>query len=187
MNHESECIAKAQKGDQSAFGELVKTHHAYVFRILYAIVKNEDDAKELSQQTWIKGWKSISRFKQNSAFTSWIYQIATRTALDHIRKAKRRGEVCYFDEWSEETDGSADNSFISSEPRSKLERSEIREHFSKVIAKLSPKHRTALMLREIEELSYGEIAKIMKCQTGTVMSRIFNARKSIQHYMKEFL
>jgi RNA polymerase sigma-70 factor (ECF subfamily) len=187
MNQESECIAKAQKGDQSAFGELVKTHHAYVFRVLYAIVRNEDEAKELSQLTWIKAWKNISSFKQSSAFTSWIYQIATRTALDHIRKAKRRGEIRYLDDWSEETEKPANTSFISSEPRSKLERKEIREQFNKVIAKLSPKHRTALMLREIEELSYGEIAKIMKCQTGTVMSRIFNARKSIQRYMKEFL
>ena len=87
----------------------------------------------------------------------------------------------------EETERPADTSFISSEPRSKLERTEIREHFNKVIAKLSPKHRTALMLREMEGLSYGEIAKITNCQIGTVMSRIFNARKSIQRYMKEFL
>ncbi|MBL4574762.1 MAG: sigma-70 family RNA polymerase sigma factor, partial [Opitutaceae bacterium] len=145
------------------------------------------DAKELSQQTWIKAWKNISHFKQNSAFTSWIYQIATRTALDHIRKVKRRGEVRYLDEWSEETESPTDNSLISSEPRSNLERREIQEHFDKVIAKLSPKHRVALMLREIEGLPYGEIAKTMKCQKGTVMSRIFNARKSIQRHMKEFL
>jgi RNA polymerase sigma-70 factor, ECF subfamily len=186
---EAAWIEQIQKGDQRAFNRLVHHHYNRVYRIVYGILRNEENAKDVTQQVWIKVWKKIDTFKGEASFSTWLYRISTFTALDFIRANKKHRKLDSI-EASEETEGikpiqlSSDNT--DEQPRTSLRKKEIMAGFQKALTQLNEQHRTALVLREIEGLSYEEIADIMKCKIGTVMSRIFNARKTIQLYMEDF-
>lgn len=180
-------IDAAKSGDESAFESLVKEYHEKVYRLAYNIVKNEEDAKEVSQQSWLKIWKKLDTFKGQSAFYTWAYRITSFTAMDLLRKRKRKAEVEYLDEL--EAEQTPDIRFSRGEaprPDRAFKNTEIREAFDEALNKLSENHRTALYLREVEGLSYEEIAETMDCAKGTVMSRIFNARKAMQEHLKDF-
>jgi RNA polymerase sigma-70 factor (ECF subfamily) len=182
-------VELAQSGDQKAFGELVELHHSQIYGQILRMVRNSEDAQEIAQLTWIKVWNKIDSFRFESAFSSWLYRVATFTALDAIRKRNSRRELSY--ENPEESGYAIQHSLISvvapPEQIRNLEHQEIRDRFKEALNKLPEHHRTALMLRETEGLSYKEIAQKTGCKTGTVMSRIFNARKAIQTDMKDFL
>ncbi|MBT6379354.1 MAG: sigma-70 family RNA polymerase sigma factor [Opitutales bacterium] len=182
-------VELAQSGDQEAFGELVKLHHSQIYGQILRMVRNSEDAQEIAQLTWIKVWNKIDSFRFESAFSSWLYRVATFTALDAIRKRNSRRELSY--ENPEESGDAIQHSPISvvapPEQIRNLENQEIRDRFKEALNKLPEHHRTALMLRETEGLNYKEIAQKTGCKTGTVMSRIFNARKAIQTDMKDFL
>jgi RNA polymerase sigma-70 factor (ECF subfamily) len=188
MDEVQALVARAQSGDEDAFGELVVMHHQKVFAVLFKMVKNEDDAQELAQRTWVKVWKKIDTFKGDSAFFTWVYRVATYTGLDFLRAKKRRPEVEYMDEVDSGQQGGGDFNRAPStinRPDRDMEKAEVLERFEQALEQLSDNHRTALVLRELEGLSYEEIAEVMDCKVGTVMSRIFTARKAIQMYMKD--
>lgn len=193
MNPETErnpvdLVTRARAGDEEAFGELMKLYHQRVYGVLFGMVRNSEDAKELAQQTWIKAWNKLETFKGESDFYTWVYRIATFTGLDFLRKRKRLQETELLDavEPVRQVDAHLPPS-VTSRPDHVAQKAEIREVFEASLARLSPEHRTALVLREVEGLSYDEIAKVMKCRKGTVMSRIFYARKSIQDDMKDLM
>ena len=179
-------IDAAQSGDEDAFGELVTSHYERIYRHLWTYVRNEHDARDLAQETWIKVWDKINTFRGEAPFGAWVARIATRTALDFISRKKRMREVTLpeSDETSlpQETTATAPD-----QPDQALQRSEIRDRFHSALDTLSEKHRTVLALRELEGLSYTEIAQTLRCRTGTVMSRLFNARKAIQYKLKDLL
>lgn len=183
----NDLVARAQNGDQAAFGELVELNHSRVFGQILRMVRNTEDAKDITQLAWIKAWKKIGTFRFESAFSSWIYRVATFTALDAIRKRDSRRETNI--DYLEEANIAGDSTSVIAPPEQvrNLNRQEIREQFLKALNRLPEHHKTALMLREIDGLTYKEIAAKTNCKTGTVMSRIFNARNAIQIYMKEFL
>ena len=183
----SEYVALAQKGDQSAFGKLFEIHSGQVYGQILRMVRNPEDANEIAQLAWIKAWNKIGSFRFESAFSSWLYRVAIFTALDAIRKRDSRRELSYED--AEEANLSRENASVVAPPEQirNLERKEIRDRFHDALETLPEHHRTALMLRENEGLTYKEIAQRTNCKTGTVMSRIFNARKAIQTQMKDFL
>jgi len=186
---ESKLIEQIRNGDQRAFNQIVHHYYNRVFRTAFGVTRNEENAKEVTQQTWIKVWNKIDSFKGESAFTTWLYRITTFTALDFLRANKKHQRLDSI-EASEENEGiksiqlSSDNE--EDQPRSFLRKKEIMDGFQKALQNLNEQHRTALVLREIEGLSYEEIADIMKCKIGTVMSRIFNARRAIQSEMEDF-
>jgi RNA polymerase sigma-70 factor (ECF subfamily) len=181
-------VEQARGGDEEAFGELVRMYHQRVYGVVYGIVRNAEDAKELAQQTWVKAWSGLASFKGRAAFFTWVYRIASFVSLDHLRKLKRRKESEWLDgvELPREPGAGLPESANPRPDRSLLRR-EVREQFEKALAKLSPEHRAALVLREVEGLSYLEIAEAMNCRKGTVMSRIHYARKRIQQEMKELV
>ena len=164
-------------------------YHGQVYGQILRMVRNAEDAKEIAQTAWIKVWNKIGSFRFESAFSSWLYRVATFAALDAIRKRDSRRELSY--ENPEESQEVLDDPSVSvvapPEQVRMLERQEIRERFMQALEQLPEHHKTALILRENEGLSYKEIAAKTNCKEGTVMSRIFNARKAIQTYMKEFL
>ncbi|HMP77216.1 MAG TPA: sigma-70 family RNA polymerase sigma factor [Kiritimatiellia bacterium] len=178
-------VARARGGDEDAFGELVKAFHGRVYGVIYRMVNNAEDARELAQQTWVKAWQRLDSYKGDAQFFTWLYRIATNSVLDQARRSARRREVSLDEEpareprpaveWQPPDDGRPDRS---------MEREEIRRAFDAALARLSPEHRMALVLREVEGLSYREIAQAMKSRTGTVMSRIFYARRQVQEWMK---
>ena len=182
-----ELVAQAQNGDQRAFGQLVELHHSRVYGQILRMVRNPEDAKEIAQLAWIKAWKKIDTFRFESAFSSWLYRVATFTALDAIRKRDSRKEVSMDDEDHSYSVEQTASVVAPPEQLRNLERKEIKSRFLEALEELPEHHKTALMLRENEGLSYKEIAEKTNCKPGTVMSRIFNARKAIQSQMKEFL
>lgn len=184
-----ELLLRAQAGDQAAFGELVELYHGQVYGQILRMVRNTEDAKEIAQTAWIKVWNKIGSFRFESAFSSWLYRVATFTALDAIRKRDSRRELSYeIPEQSKEALEDPSVSMVAPPEQIRiLDNQEIRERFTQALERLPEHHRTALMLRETEGLSYKEIAAKTRCKQGTVMSRIFHARKAIQTYMKEFL
>jgi RNA polymerase sigma-70 factor, ECF subfamily len=181
-------VNEARAGDEEAFGELVKTYHQQVYNVVYGLVNNADDAGELAQQSWVKAWSKLSSFKADSSFFTWIYRIASNTALDFLRRKGRRREEELVDGIEPVSDARFERAPSEvTRPDRELEHAEIRATFEAALAELTAEHRLALTLREVEGLSYDEIAKVMNCRKGTVMSRIFYARQKIQEQMRGLL
>jgi RNA polymerase sigma-70 factor (ECF subfamily) len=181
-------ITQAQAGDEEAFGSLVRMYHDRVYGVVYRFVHNADDAGDLSQQTWIKVWKKLDTFQGKSEFFTWVYRIASFVSLDYLRKRKRQRETALADGWEPDADVGAESaSSRPVRPDRALEHVEVRDRFERVLEMLTPEHRMALTLREVEGLSYEEIAGVMKCRKGTVMSRLYYARKCMQEQMKDLL
>ena len=156
-----------------------------VYGQVYRMVRNEQEAKDIVQTTWIKVWNKIDTFKFESAFSTWLYRVATFSALDAIRKRNSKKESS-LEDISPSTQHSEGTITPPDQLRS-LELKELNTHFRNSLEKLPQQNKEAITLREIDGLSYAEIAKRMNCKPGTVMSRIFNARKSLQQHMKDFL
>lgn len=180
-------VERARNGDEDAFGELVRTYHERVYAVIYRMIHNADDARDLAQQSWVKAWQRLDSYKQESQFFTWIYRIAVNTAMDHLRRQGRRKEVSLDAAEAPDPRPSVDwTPPPDARPDRRIEQQEIRQAFQAALAKLGPEHRAALILREVEGQSYQEIARAMKCRMGTVMSRIFYARRQIQEHMKEW-
>lgn len=182
-------IKRARGGDDEAFGELVKMYHERIYRAIYAVVMHPEDAREVAQQTWVKAWRRLNRFRERSGFYTWVYRIAINTALDWIRARARRPEDPMPDSGSEALAVALAEHAPSETPQPdrEVQRAEFRELFQRALKQLSPEHRTALTLREVEGLSYERIASLTGCRVGTVMSRIFYARRQLQHILKDLL
>jgi RNA polymerase sigma-70 factor, ECF subfamily len=179
-------VARAKAGDDDAFGEVVKAHYPKVYGVIYRMVQNAEDAKELTQIAWVKAWQRLASFEGNSKFSTWMYRLAVNTAMDFLRSRARQKETVYLDEITDSDEANRE-AFHSSQsaPEDEMHRDEIRVAFHKALEELTPEHRQTLMLREVDGLSYKEIADVMKCRMGTVMSRIFYARKQIQGKLRD--
>ncbi|MCF3649851.1 RNA polymerase sigma factor [Synoicihabitans lomoniglobus] len=185
---EAAWIERARQGDEAAFGELMQLHYETVFRTVFTIVRNEHDARDLAQEVWIKVWGQIGNYRGDSKFTTWLHPIASRRALDHLRKRKR-----WFDRFlpfqREDDDGETTTYLepVDEDPVApeQIEADERRTHFETVLNTLPPKQRAVLALREIQGLSYDEIAVAVGCRRGTVMSRLFNARRLLAQKLRE--
>ena len=170
-------LRRAQAGDQAAFGAIMRAHHERTFRLAHAIVHNEADARDISQEAWLIVWKRLATFRGDSRFSTWLHPIVTRRALDHLRKRRR-----WFDRFLPFNTGD-DNAVEVAEPatadnaRTAAEGTDTVTRVRAAMAALPPKHRAVLALREMEGLSYEEIAAATGVPTGTVMSRLFHARR----------
>jgi len=170
-------VQAAQKGDLLAFEELVARHRDKIYARAYSMMRNEDEALDLSQDAWVKGWQRLTQFQGESSFVTWMTRIVINLCLDQIRKHKRQ-RLESIDAMDDETGGvERQMPVVDVNPTDGLERGELRQRIDGALAKLSVEHRTALVLHEFEELEYKEIAKRMDCSIGTVMSRLFYARR----------
>ena len=169
-----ELARRSQAGDTEAFGELVTKYRAKIFTMVYRMVCNENDAWDLAQEGFLKAWRSIQQFQGRSSFYTWLYSLTVNLTIDSLRRKGRRVEV--------ELDDSIPSSLPS--PRANYHRNEIRQHINAALAQLSPEHRAVIVLKEIEDLQYQEIAKILNLSIGTVMSRLFYGRKQLQSILR---
>ena len=182
-----ELVKRCQAGDSSAFNDLITRYRSKVFTMIYGMVQNEQDAWDLAQEGFLKAWKSIHRFKGESSFYTWLYRIMTNVTIDSLRRKGIRGEAEFDDRIAPVNvePGSRTTPSSSPLPNKKLEYREIRERINEAIAKLSPEHRAVIVMKEIEDLQYSEIAEILSCSLGTVMSRLFYARKKLQNLLRD--
>jgi RNA polymerase sigma-70 factor (ECF subfamily) len=174
---EADLVRLAQKGELAAFEELVARHRDKIYARAYSMVRHEDEALDLSQDAWVKGWQRLAQFQGDSSFVTWMTRIVINLCLDQMRKQKRQRTESI--EALDEDSGGVERKLpvVVPNPSEGLERAELRQRIDRALAQLSYEHRTALVLHEFEELEYKEIAKRMKCSIGTVMSRLFYARR----------
>jgi len=172
-------VKAAQRGDTTAFEELVARHRDKIYARAYTMMRNEDEALDLSQEAWVKGWQRLQQFQGDSSFATWMTRIVINLCLDQLRKQKRvRAES--IEEMIEESGGvERQMPVVTVNPTAGLEREELRQRIDQAMGQLSYEHRTVLVLHEFQEMEYKEIAKTMQCSIGTVMSRLFYARRKL--------
>jgi RNA polymerase sigma-70 factor (ECF subfamily) len=172
-------VGSAQKGDMAAFEELVARHRDKIFARAFSIMRNEEEAIDLSQEAWVKGWQRLNQFHGDSSFVTWMTRIVINLSLDQLRKQKRHRTESI--EQMEEDVGGVERQMpvVVVNPTARLEQTELRQTIDNAMAQLSAEHRTVLVLHEFEEMEYKQIAKTMGCSIGTVMSRLFYARRRL--------
>ena len=179
-------VKLAKKSDMLAFEELVARHRDKIYARAFSMMRNEDEALDLSQEAWVKGWQRLVQFHGDSSFATWMTRIVINLCLDQLRKNKRhRAESI---ELLNEEAGGVERQMpvVEVNLTEGLERGELRQRIDKALAQLSHEHRTVLILHEFEDLEYKEIAKRMKCSIGTVMSRLFYARRKMATLLAGF-
>jgi RNA polymerase sigma-70 factor (ECF subfamily) len=185
---ELDLVKRCQAGDTEAFDELVTRYRTRIFSMIYNMVHSEQDAWDLAQDSFVKAWRSIKRFRGRSSFYTWIYRIVMNVTIDWLRKKQVKGAGAEFDdavELKEIDPASRTVPKADALPFETMERSEIRARIEKAIAQLSPEHRAVILMKEIEQMQYHEIADALGCSIGTVMSRLFYARKKLQNLLRD--
>jgi len=184
---DGELVRRCQAGDTAAFNDLVTRYRGKAFSMAYGMVQNEQDAWDLAQEGFLKAWRSIHRFKGESSFYTWLYRIMTNVTIDALRRKGIRGETEFDDQIAPASvdPGSRTTPSAAPLPHRKLEQNEIGQRIQEAIAKLTPEHRAVIVMKELEDLQYNEIAEILGCSIGTVMSRLFYARKKLQTLLKD--
>jgi RNA polymerase sigma-70 factor, ECF subfamily len=178
-NDDQALVKAAQEGDMEAFEELVARHRDKLYARAFSMMRNEDEAIDLSQEAWVKGWQRLKQFQGEASFVTWMTRIVINLCLDQIRKHKRT-RADSIEQMEEELGGvERQMPIVNPNPTERLERSELRQRIDRALNQLSYEHRTVLILHEFEELEYKEVAKRMGCSIGTVMSRLFYARRKM--------
>lgn len=171
-------VHDAKNGNQAAFGKLVNLYYKMVYAIAYGVLNHSEAARDTAQEVFLKVFREIRNFEQKSKFKTWLYRIAVNTAIDEARKKRPLESLDRRDDQDNEKPV-----FIprddSPGPRDLAYQSELREVLKRALDELSPEHRAVMVLREFQDLSYEEIAEMLKIEIGTVMSRLFYARKKL--------
>lgn len=176
-------IEKVKAGDSDAFGVLVVEHQKKVYNFALKMLRNEEDALDISQEAFIKAYTGIQSFRSDSKFSVWLYRLTYNLCIDLLRKKKRENEMSlsYEDDDGEDAELQIPDERIS--PEREYEKKELRELIGSGLDSLPPDHRQILILREISGLSYCEIADVLELNEGTVKSRIARARRSLADYL----
>jgi RNA polymerase sigma-70 factor (ECF subfamily) len=183
VNHdENDLISRCQQGDQGALKEIFDLYHKKVYRIAYGVVRQREEALDIVQEVFIKLFRSIKNFKRKSHFYTYLYRMVMNTAIDHARKKNKSSASSLSEEGSfEPSDG------VEKRPDRILLDKELEERVKQALEKLPGNQKASLILREVEGLSYGEIAEAMGCSIGTVMSRLHYGRKRMQELLKDYI
>jgi len=186
-NADTLLVESARHGDAAAFRALVIRHQRKAYAVALGVVRDPDDARDVCQEAFIKVYRGLAGFDGNSQFFTWLYRIVVNLSIDHLRR--RRTERVELDETraleSSDDAGEIVPQQLTSDPARALAQRELREQIGSALDRLSHAHRTVLVLRELNGLSYKEIAVEMRCSVGTVMSRLFHARKKMQAFLLE--
>src|SRR6478609_11732954 len=185
---ELDLVKRCQAGETEAFDELVTRYRTRVFGMIYNMVHSEQDAWDLAQESFLKAWKSIGRFRSQSTFYTWIYRIVMNVTIDWLRKKQVKGSGAEFDDAIQLREIDPASKTVPRAgplPHEGMQGREIRDRIDAAIAQLSPEHRAVILMKEIEDMQYREIAESLGCSIGTVMSRLFYARKKLQDLLRD--
>jgi len=189
-------VAATRKGDRDAYKTLVERYQSRIFSMAFEIVKSREDAEDVVQESFVKAFLSLDKFKGDSSFFTWLYRIAFNMAVDVKRKSARRGgnHFEYKESLGVSPSGSGEADIGETlgapvqhveGPHEALARKQTGQKIQEVLRELSEDHRAVITLREIDGLNYDEIAEALGIPRGTVMSRLFYARKALQKALKE--
>ncbi|MCB9609241.1 MAG: sigma-70 family RNA polymerase sigma factor [Polyangiaceae bacterium] len=174
-------IERAQKGDREAFRELVQRHERRAFAIALGLVRDENDAREVVQEAFLRVHRGLAKFHGGSSFFTWLYRIVTNLSIDLMRKpARREQELTDRHELADDFDSPFLARIDGADPLDVVRRKEIAQRIQVALDALPPYHRHVIVMREVEGMSYEEMAEAMQVSKGTIMSRLFHARQKLQ-------
>lgn len=181
-------VQKVKEGNVGAFDQLVRKYREQIFGVIYNLTSNRADASDLTQDTFIKAFQAIGRFKGKSSFFTWLYRIAINTSMTFLKKQGRRRYI-NVETLTEEASSAEIVEKLVAKNRSEKGAlvHELQEKLNESLQKLSPKHRTVVILHEIQGLEHSEIAEITKTSVGTVRSRLHYAKQQLQSYLQEYV
>jgi RNA polymerase sigma-70 factor (ECF subfamily) len=178
---EDKLVRQCQEGRLESFEPLVKKYQGRICAHAFQFVRNETDAEELAQVTFVKAWQKIKSFNRKSSFYTWLYRLCTNTCLDYLRKKKRQAEEIMTSRSNEDDPvGVEDREAPGPGPDQTTVNRELKDQIEAAIKQLSPDHQVVIVMREIQGLSYEEMAEALGCSIGTVMSRLFYARRYLR-------
>ncbi len=180
-------VVRVQKGDRLAFDLLVRKYQHRIAKLVSRFVSDRSEVEDVTQEAFIKAWRAIKGFRGDSAFYTWLYRIAINTAKNYLVSQGRRPPATDIEAEEAEATGMGISLRENSTPESHLHADEVAITVERAVARLPEDLRTAITLREIDGLSYEEIADVMDCPIGTVRSRIFRAREAIDAELKPLI
>jgi RNA polymerase sigma-70 factor (ECF subfamily) len=179
-------ILQAKNGDRRAFRTLVERHQRRAFAIAVGLVRDENDAREIVQEAFLRVFRCLDSFEGESSFFTWFYRIVTNLSIDLMRKPSRRESESLDDVvLDDEADVPLVARLPGADPVDMVRRGEIRERIAEALDALPPYHRTVIVMREVEGMSYEEMASAMGVSKGTIMSRLFHARRKLQRALSD--
>lgn len=174
-------IKKARRGDGRAFSMLIENHERFVFNVVYRITGNAEDARDVSQEAFIKAFKNFESYDESSAFSTWLYRIAVNTAIDYIRKRKKENSISFedyiVDEKNQKGDSGIEEKVISKEGV---------KNIISAVNMLDDEFKTVIVLRDMEGMDYKEISDITGLPLGTVKSRLSRGRGKLRQMIEKF-
>jgi RNA polymerase sigma-70 factor (ECF subfamily) len=181
-------VERAKVGDRAAFQALFQKYHRRVYAVALGVVKRPEDAMDVVQDAFIKVHKHLGTFQGNSSFYTWLYRIVMNLGIDHVRRTRK------VVEWGDDVpldqaagDGTMVPKVADSNPSRTLVRRELSEKIRQALDTLPEYHRAVILLREVEGMSYEEIAEVLQVPKGTIMSRLFHARRKMQDQLQPYL
>ena len=181
QTREQQLVAAARDGDESAFETLVRLYEKRVFALALRMCGDREDAAEAAQEAFLAAWQGLAFFRGDSSFSTWLYRLTSNACVDLLRREGRHRAAAGPSLDDEELDLDVADSALS--PQDEAERRELRETSERGLSALSPEHRQVLILREMHQLSYDEIALTLDLDAGTVKSRISRARKQLRNFL----
>ena len=182
-------VKRVQGGDIAAFDSIMLLYRERLYSVIYNMTFNHDDAADLTQESFVKAFRSLGKFKGKSSFFTWLYRIGVNMTLSHLQRKKMR-KFFSFEQISDEYGSSKEFEKLSTSESSSVRNTllnELHQKLNEALYKLSDKHRTIVVLFEIDGLSHREISKIMKCTEGTVRSRLHYAKLQLQSLLSDYL
>ncbi|MFI3291286.1 MAG: sigma-70 family RNA polymerase sigma factor [Opitutales bacterium] len=188
VDSDIDIISRVKEGDMQAFDTLVNKYRERLFSVVYGITSNREDAMDITQDVFIKAFKSLAGFKNNSSFYTWIYRIAVNMSINFVKKNRFR-RFFSFEKINEEIAPAEiiDALVEKKGARNSILLNELKEKLNEALQNLSIEHRTVVILHEVEGLSHSEIAEIVGTKEATVRSRLFYAKQQLQAMLKNYI
>ncbi len=181
-------VQRAQRGDMAAYDDLIRRYQERVYATVYHMTSNHEDANDLAQETFIKGYQALQSFKGDSSFYTWVYRIAVNKTINFLKQRKNRTHMSLNDlDVHAENDPDLVSLISDKTPRRDAALAELQEKLNAAMMKLSEVHRLVVTLHDVQGLSHEEIGKVMDSNVGTVRSRLFYARQQLQGHLSDYL
>ena len=190
LNADAVLVLRCQEDDSEAFDEIIARYKDGIFNYIWRMISNRDDVEDLAQEVFVRAFTSIKSFRRESNLRTWLYKIATNLCIDKYRRAgleKKLFVPMENDQDEDKSPGPTELPDSTYDPREVYERRGLQIEVQKALSKLPEKHRAAILLFDLEDMSYEEIAEAVGCPVGTVKSRLFNARMQLSDLLKPYI